>query len=226
MIIFIFGKEIHKCHWKRRLPGMLTEKLDLEIQKCYKELGNTKQSSPDAKTLNARMELFKKTKRDVLDKRCKRTDIMKDCADMFYDTDFLGKLDRNTEIISFNNGTFDLNSMVFRETRREDYCTKTVGYNYKEFEETSPEVAVVDDFLMKVYPDISLREYAMTFFCSLLKGGNFNKIFMIFKGTGNNAKSAVIELLNQTLATFFCNSSDFIYYWKKNSVIWCNTRSI
>jgi intein/homing endonuclease/phage/plasmid-associated DNA primase len=187
---------------ERRLPGILTEKLDLEIQRCHKELGETKQNSPEAKTLNARMELFKKTKRDILDKRCKRTDIMKDCADMFYDTDFLGMLDRNTEIIPFNNGTFDLRSMVFRESVREDYCTKTVGYSYREFELESPEINAVDEFMMKVYPDPNLREYAMTFFCSLLKGGNFNKTFMIFKGTGNNAKSAVIELLNQTLGPF------------------------
>jgi phage/plasmid-associated DNA primase len=187
---------------ERRLPGMLTEKLDLEVQKCHKELGETKQNTPEAKSLNSRMELLKKTKRDILDKRCKRTDIMKDCADMFYDTDFIGKLDRNTEIIPFNNGVFDLRSMKFRETVREDYCTKTVGYSYEELDPESKEIADVDDFLMKVYPDQNLREYAMTYFCSLLKGGNFNKTFMIFKGTGNNAKSAVVELLNQTLGPF------------------------
>ena len=45
--------------------------------------------------------------------------------------DFCKKLDKNYNILGFENGVYDLKENKFREGTREDYITMSVGYNYK-----------------------------------------------------------------------------------------------
>ena len=46
---------------------------------------------------------------------------------MFFDT-----IDENPDLIAFTNGTYELNTKIFRKSKKKDYITKTVGYDFPE----------------------------------------------------------------------------------------------
>ena len=130
--------------------------------------------------------------------------IVREMVDLFHDdaVDFIERLDSDINLIGFNNGVFDIRTMTFREGRPDDYISMTTGYDYVEFTEDDPRVLEVKDFFVKVFPDIQLRRFFLEYAAQLLKGGNFNKLFLNMVGGGDNAKSVTIELLEKTLGQY------------------------
>jgi phage/plasmid-associated DNA primase len=43
---------------------------------------------------------------------------------------FFDIIDENPDLLGFTNGVYEINNKVFREGRREDYITKTTGYDF------------------------------------------------------------------------------------------------
>jgi P4 family phage/plasmid primase-like protien len=130
--------------------------------------------------------------------------VMREAVDLFHDeqTDFIELLDANINLLGFNNGVFDISTMTFREGRPEDYVSKTTGYDYEEFNDEHPRVLEVKDFFMKVFPDKELRRFFLEYAAQVLKGGNFNKVFLNMVGSGDNAKSVTIEFFEKTLGQY------------------------
>lgn len=155
----------------------------------------------------------KKVKRGVLDKKIKtltkiikdlaqasfKDSVMKECREVFYRRDFCEKLNINPNLVGFNNGVYDLDKMEFREGKKDDYISFTVGYDYKEYNEDSEEMQFIDTVFSKIYVDPELRQYFYEFCASLLKGGNFRKLLLVMSGIGDNAKSVVINFIMKVL---------------------------
>ena len=59
--------------------------------------------------------------------------IMKECNVLFYDEQFLSRLNSNQYLLGFTNGILDLKALEFRAGRPEDYVSMCVGYEFCTF---------------------------------------------------------------------------------------------
>lgn len=129
--------------------------------------------------------------------------IMKECQELFYKEDFLNKLDQNINLLHFTNGILDLKELCFRPGKQNDYISLSTGYNFKEnFSYDDIEVMEAIDHLEKTFPNKELREYFIEYCASLLKGGNFNKTFIVMTGSGDNGKSINIDIIYNILGDY------------------------
>lgn len=60
----------------------------------------------------------------------------------------------------------------------------------------------VVDFLEKIFPDRSIREYFLDIMCIIFVGGNIHKIFQVWTGEGNNGKSVMQLLFEKMLGPY------------------------
>ena len=148
-----------------------------------------------------RMLLIKE--KNALEDTTKKDKIIKECRELFLDTEFSAKLDENVNLMGFTNGVLDLKDGVFRDGRPDDYLSMSTGYDFRPVDDNSPETAEVNDYLVKVFPDLEVREYFLDQACLLLRGGNIQKKVMIFSDSrGDNSKSICIELIQNTLGQY------------------------
>jgi len=121
--------------------------------------------------------------------------ILKMCEVLFYNEDFYDLLDENPLLIAFKNGVFDFETLTFRKGLQSDYLSKTLNIKYDEsLTLESDEVKLLDDFLFKIFPDKSIRDYFIDQTCEAFRGGNRDKIMTVWSGTGNNGKSVTQKL--------------------------------
>lgn len=128
-----------------------------------------------------------------------KNNVMRECKEVFYKKNFCDKLNINPNLIGFENGVYDLEKKEFRDGKRDDYISFSVGYDYKVYDENSEEMQLIDTIFSKIYVDPELREYFYEFCASLAKGGNFRKILLVMSGIGDNAKSVVINFIMKVL---------------------------
>ncbi len=131
-----------------------------------------------------------------------RDNVVKACANKFYDAKFQTKLDANVYLVGCNNGILDLNEHCFRDGVPSDYVSKTVGYDYIEYGLQHPIILEIYKFFSEVHTDNDMREYVLTFIAKILKGIPDTKLH-IWTGVGSNGKSTVIDLLKNMLGDYF-----------------------
>ena len=138
-----------------------------------------------------------------LDESSFKNSIMKECQELFYKEEFFNKLDQNINLLHFTNGVLDLKELCFRPGKQSDYISLSTGYDFKEnFTIDDIEVMEVIDHLEKTFPNKELREYFIEYCASLLKGGNFNKTFIVMTGSGDNGKSINIDIIYNILGDY------------------------
>lgn len=128
--------------------------------------------------------------------------IIKECRELFLDKKFEEKTDSNVYLMGFNNGILDLTQGVFRDGRPDDFVTFCTGYDFKEFTDDAHEMKMVEEYLLKVFPDPEIRNYFLNQACLILRGGNILKKVMVWTGHGDNSKSVTIELLQNILGQY------------------------
>jgi P4 family phage/plasmid primase-like protien len=141
-------------------------------------------------------------------KQCSdKNNIYKELAEIFYDKEFLVKMDKNKYLICFNNGVVDMKNKIFRQGYPDDYNTKSTGIDYTPLEEwkcTHPEIFdSVNDFFEKVFPIENIREYMYDHLASCLIGQNLNQTFTIYCGRGSNGKSLLTDFMALALGEYF-----------------------
>lgn len=127
-----------------------------------------------------------------------KNSVMKECEEVFYDPEFLGKLGKNKYLIAFQNGVYDLKLHCIRKGRPEDYLTLCMPKNYVPYSLQDADVVDVLAVLEKIFPDESVRKYFVDTTAEIFIGGNKRKLVSIWTGEGNNGKS-IIKLLLQKL---------------------------
>lgn len=123
-----------------------------------------------------------------------KKNLLEECGELFYDSEFESKLDANPYLIGFENGVYDLDNEEFRDGYPEDYITFTTGNNYLEYADNSPEIENVELFLSQVLPKKPVRNYMMGWLSTCLCGKLFNERFHILTGSGGNGKSKLMDL--------------------------------
>ena len=56
--------------------------------------------------------------------------VCRECLYLFYDPDFITKLDRKIQLICFKNGIWDMNNKILRSGLKNDYISLSIDSNY------------------------------------------------------------------------------------------------
>ena len=146
-----------------------------------------------------------------------KTSIMRECCDVFYNKNFKNSLDTNPYLIAFKNGVYDLKQNVFRDGKPEDYLSKCMNIPYSHFDEKDDKVFAVFDFLEKVFPDKSVRQYFMDQASDIFVGGNHQKVVIFWTGEGDNGKSVTQSIFEKMLGELAIKFSTTLITGKKTS---------
>ena len=131
---------------------------------------------------------------------------MKEAMEVFYNGHFLEKLDANPWIVGFRNGVYDVKQHIFRIGHPDDYISKQLGVDYDtSMTEQDSRVADVHDFLEKIFPDKSVRDYFMDHSSDVFIGGNPQKLVAVWSGEGDNGKSVTQSLFEKMLELTLLN---------------------
>jgi len=129
-----------------------------------------------------------------------KSNVMKECAEVFYDKRFREKLDVNPYLFPFKNGVYDLKLNLFRQCRPEDFISKTAPINYPQhMTKYDEEISDVENFLEKIFPDKSLRRYFLDVSSDIFMGGNTQKEVYFWTGEGDNGKSITQSIFEKML---------------------------
>ena len=129
--------------------------------------------------------------------------VMKEAMEYFYDEDFIKKMDENPNLLVCENGVYDAEHMIFRDGRPDDYCTKTTGLYYHDFEEDDPRIVELNEIFKKTFVNPSLFKFFKQTVSDLVRGGNRHKIFLIWTGSGDNGKSICADLLERAFGDYY-----------------------
>jgi len=199
--------------WEEIEEGVfLREKISEDIVLKYSTMGSELfmkiagiQDKGEEAMFNARLKQVQKIINNLKSSPYK-SNIMKESMEVFYDRRFKQKLDQNPYIIGFKNGVYDLKLNQFRDGRPEDFVNKTMPIDYVEYNESDEVVQNVIDFLIKVFPDETIRTYFLDTYSDIFVGGNKQKKVYMWTGEGDNAKSITqkfFELMLGELAIKF-----------------------
>ena len=132
-----------------------------------------------------------------------KNNIMKESMEVFYDERFAKKLDKNPYLIGFQNGVYDLKRHEFRRGMPEDFISLKMAVDFDEnMTEKDNAIHEVYDFLEKIFPDKSVREYFLDTASDVFIGGNPHKLVMVWSGEGDNGKSITESIFEKMLGEY------------------------
>jgi P4 family phage/plasmid primase-like protien len=137
-----------------------------------------------------------------------KSNVMKECRELFFDEEFNKKIDANKDLIACENGVLDMSTenFEFRDGKPEDYISYSTGIDYdstrKYYE--YPAWPAVELFIQKVLPDREVREYFVRHLATNILGGNTAQKFHIMTGSGSNGKSMIMNLMSKALGEYAC----------------------
>jgi P4 family phage/plasmid primase-like protien len=185
---------------QKKISGAILEKYTSLSKEYFDKLSNASDAGEQA-MYKERVKQLMKLVGSLKSAPFKRN-VMKECMEVFYDGSFLKKLNKNPYLIGFQNGVYDTRTHGFRAGSPEDYISLQMAIEYKIFDNTAVEMAQVKDFLSKVFPDKSVREYFMDTSSDVFVGGNHSKIVQVWTGEGDNAKSITQILFEKMLGEY------------------------
>ena len=131
---------------------------------------------------------------------------MREARELFYDKDFLDKLDQNPYLLCFNNYVIDFKNKIHRKGQPDDYISKCTNIDYIPIEVVQAKhthtVAEIEQFFEQLFPDRNLRKYMWEHLASCLIGTIINQTFTIYKGSGRNGKSKLVEVMGRGLGSY------------------------
>jgi len=135
-----------------------------------------------------------------------KNNIMKEAKELFYDNEFIEKLDSNPYLLSFNNYVIDFKKKEFRLPKPDDYISKSTNIEYIDYNKFDTNqksiVKEIEEFMKCLFPDKSLEQYMWEHLASTLIGNNQNQSFNIYTGSGRNGKSKLVELMSKVLGNY------------------------
>jgi P4 family phage/plasmid primase-like protien len=208
-------------HWEEIEEGVfLRNHISTDIVSRFTEYGHSLFSAVAAsdkaeeKTFQERLKQTTKMISNLKSAPYK-TCVMREAADLFFDKNFYKKLDTNPYLIAFKNGVYDLNENIFRNGKPEDYISKTMPINYVEFNETDDRIFAVHNFLEKIFPDTSVRQYFLDQASDVFLGGNQQKVVLFWTGEGDNGKSVTQNIFEKMLGEYAIKFSTTLLTGKK-----------
>jgi P4 family phage/plasmid primase-like protien len=213
--------EFKNHKWKLSDNGVSLMKLicDEFINDFYelqKEHASKAQQSNDILEKEKINDYNKKTQK-IIDKLLNITfkkQIMDEARHMFYEADFIKKLDdTNKHLIGFENGVYDLEKEEFREGRPDDFISMSTNINYIHYNMKKADVKEyinkIEKYMAQVIIDPEVREYLLLSFASCCSGENKEQKFRLITGSGSsinngsNGKSLTLSLCAKAFGDYY-----------------------
>ena len=200
----------YKNHkWCRIEDGVfLRKKLSDEFVEKFQEIAKEIMGDMTRNVDTAQKDLFMHKHKQIyklitnLKNSSFKTNVMRECKEVFYDEKFLQKLDKNAWLIGFRNGVYDLKNHVFRAGIPEDYLSLQMPIDYSEYDDGHHLVKDVHNFLEKIFPDKDVRDYFLNTSCEVFVGGNQKKHVLFWSGEGDNGKSVTQTVFEKMLGEY------------------------
>jgi len=187
----------------REMHSLYQKKMEMTTEDIRRATENDEQE---------RVEMFKKKMKLISDLqvRLKKTNdknnIMKEASAIFYDKHFTKNMDANKYLLCFTNGVIDFKNKCFRDGYPQDYITKSTGIPYKPLDELEEyeqrDIDNIHMFMKQLFPVEELCKYMWEHLASCLIGTNLNQTFNIYRGSGSNGKSKLVEFMSHTLGEY------------------------
>lgn len=143
--------------------------------------------------------------------------IMKEARYIFFDEDFIKRLDENHQLIGFKNGVYDLELKKFRKGLPDDHISLSTKHDYIKWSENNPYAKNIHDFFEQVLPIKAVRDYFLTRLSTCVSGENREEKFYFCTGNGSNGKSLTFELLSDALGDYYISCPITIITRKRNA---------
>lgn len=108
--------------------------------------------------------------------------------------DFFTEVITNLNILNFNNGTYELDNMVFREHRKDDFVFHCLSYDY----DAKADCPKWKAFIKEVLPQEDLQTAIQEVMAYPLSKLHLEKIGYLI-GNGRNGKSVALDVLSAVL---------------------------
>lgn len=132
-----------------------------------------------------------------------KSNIMKECMEVFYQPTFLKDMDSQAYLFAFSNGIYDIASHKFRDGRPSDLNSIKAPIRYRhDLSMDHKEVQDVLDFFAKIFPDKDVMQYFFDVSAQVFIGGNHAKIVQVWTGEGDNGKSVTQSLFEKMLGSY------------------------
>jgi P4 family phage/plasmid primase-like protien len=148
-----------------------------------------------------------------------KNNIMREARELFYDYEFINKLDQNPYLLCFNNYVIDFKNKIHRKGQPDDYISKSTNIDYirltKKHTKTMEEIKL---FIEELFPIKELRDYMWEHLASILIGTTENQTFNIYTGSGRNGKSCLVDLMSKCLGDYKGTVPITLITQKRNSI--------
>lgn len=177
-----------------------------EYNKAVIKYSSMANASPNQVDQNRYQEMAKKFNAIAADLRNQpfKEKLLKECEELFYAEKFEEKLDSNPDLLGFEDGVYDLNAMIFRPGKHDDYISFSTGINYIQYDPNHPIVHQINEYLAQVLVKPTVRDYIMRLFASWLNGNTPDQKVYIWTGCGSNSKSKLVELFENSMRDYCC----------------------
>lgn len=164
-------------------------------------------SSNDDNLKNAKEEITKNLGKLInkLKNRTFKNHIVEECLEKFFIQDFESILDSDIDILGLSNGVIQItdDDAFVRPGKPEDYVSRTSSLIYPHNHSWQHKnMKILLDWFSKVFPNKELLHYFGKFCGSCLKGGNSDKLFPVFTGSGDNSKSMIKKLFEASFGSY------------------------
>jgi len=203
-------------------PYTLRARLSEEVARDFNELQNNiiVQMNRNIQTTNTTLEMQQDAVKNLvanLRKRPFKMFVISEAADLFYEPEFVEKLNSNPYLIGFQNGVYDLKSCVFRNFMPEDHISKRLPIEYVQFAATHPTYLRLVDFFTKIFPDVDTRRYFFDIYSEIFVGGNHLKQIYFWTGFGDNGKTVTQALFERMLGSHAIKVPTTLFTGKKTA---------
>jgi len=156
----------------------------------------------------------------LLKKTNSKQNIMREACELFYDKEFINKLDKNPYLLCFKNGVVDFKHRIHRKGQPDDFISKCTNIDYIPYNPTKNASVVneLNDFMKQLFPVKELNEYMWDHLSSCLIGVNTNQTFHVYKGSGRNGKSVLTSLMGKCMGTYKGTVPITLITTKRNSI--------
>lgn len=200
------------------LRNLISDELTLEYgrqQSLLYDISKQKQGYDKEQCINEATHISKVIKQ--LNNSTFKNGVIRECADISYDPNFLKNLDENIYLICFENGVYDLEANNFRDGCPDDYISLCTNYKYIPYDKNDEITKDIKTFLKKIQPNKEMRTYLMTLLSTCLAGSISEESFYVWTGPGSNGKSKLMELLKHALGDLFKPMDILVLIGKRTS---------
>ncbi len=135
-----------------------------------------------------------------------KSSVINETCDLLFNKDpnFMSKLNEKQDLIQFENGVYDLNTLEFRKGRSDDFLTFTTKLDYIPYENFPAEIREeLSNFISTLFVNENIREYVL-FSLSQSLDGYPNEKFYFWTGYGGaNGKSSLTKLCQVSFGDYF-----------------------